>query len=304
MDIHEVIKKIRTNLKISQSNMFEDMSKSTYSKIERGAVELKYDTLIQICNRLGISLTELLQYGFQDEPLLVRNELNKCFDNIDDISLKKNFLANYYPEEGTLVEAMTTRQLAYYCAITTVFHEYWQEVPCYTATTIKKIVNILEIKSFYTQFDYQILMNIIMFTTYEQTKKLLNQMYPISDWDKRIAILKNQGIRAVLNRISTLIYKQEYDEALEIIQFAEDNIDFTEDYFLALSFEYHKNIVDRFILRNTLYIERARQVITMMRRISSKEVADTYEFELNNLADNPAHYLDETVSRYPRIAIE
>ena len=304
MEIHEVIKEIRINSKIPQKNMLKNISKSTYSKIERGAVDLKFDTLLKISERLGVTLRELLDYGVEDEAMLFRQDQNKCFDNINDIAMKTSFLNKYFPNKDIPIELMSPKELAYFCAITTVFNGYWEEVPIYSSNTIEKIVNILFSKSFYTQFDYQILMNIIMFTTYEESKKLVHLMFPIFKIDNRIRVLKNQANRAILNRISVLIYQLKYEEALEFVEFAEENIDFKEDYFLALSFEYHKNLVNRFILRNTLYIERARQVITMMRRISTQLVADTYEFELNNLSDNPSYYLNETISKCPRTAIE
>lgn len=303
MEILDSIKEIRLNLKIPQENMLNGVTKSAYSKIERGVVELKFETLLRISNRFDMTIQELLNYGLRDEAIVFRITLNDCFDNLTDNSKKIAFLSTYYPQEKIIVETMSSKELAYFTGITTVFHEYWSEISDYSSSDLSKIVQYLQLKFFYTQYDYQILMNIIMYLTSTETKKLLKKMYPIYESESRPFILKNLASRAIINRISTLVYLQKYEEAQEIISFAEKNVDFEEDYFLALSFEYHKNLVDRFLLHNTLYIERARQVITMMRRVSKKITADTYELELNNLSENPAYYLKKTVSKYPRTPI-
>lgn len=300
MNILLTIKKIRKLLGISQAKMISGMTKSTYSKIERGEIDLKYNILIQICDTLGMSVQELLFFEQQQDHLDFKNKLEYCIKNNNNEKEKIIFLNKYYFSNLKNLELMSTLEIVYFTSIKTIFHGKWSEIEIYTPQEIAFLAKYLSGKKFYVENDYRILMNTIMFFNTIELKLVLNAMYPISESSKRTSQLINRATRALINLVSTQIFRLEYKEAMKTIDFINKTINFENDYFLTLSLGFHKNLALRFIERDTLYIEKAREIIAIIKLVAGEEIANTYSIELNNLTEKADYYLDEMVSNYPR----
>lgn len=304
MEILETIKEIRELLGIPQSKMIPSMSGTTYSKIERGVVDLKFDVLTQICTTLGMTYEELILYSDKRNPSVFRKRLNNCLKNHDDEVMKKNLLNEFYPNPTKKIEELNFLELNNYCAIKTMLGDNWQELGRYTLEDISYIYKFLINKKYYTQADYQILMNTLLFMDKEQASSLISKVYPIQDISLRTDLLISYGHHALLNVISTAIYRLDYNYALHIINFTENLKSVKYDYYISLDIEYHKNVVFRFLKRDTEYIERAREIINSMRHIRDDETAFIFETELNNLTERADYYLNETIHRFPRTSIK
>lgn len=303
MDILQAIKELRILSDIPQAKMVRGMSRSSYSKIEKGDTDLKYKVLQQICTRLGVTVHELLMYAAEDTNIIYRRKLNACISNRYDSKKKIDLLNHFYCSDKGIKD-MSVDELKYYSGIKCLFGGVWNEVSKYSENDIKEISNVLSQQHFYVQGHYQILMNSIIFMNATQIDILLNKMYPINKLTQRTDLLINFSARALINLITQYIYTMEYREALKIVEFAEKNITYNNDYFLALSLDYHKNIILRYINRDTLYIQKARDIISIFRSIKADDIADEYERELNNLTEQADYYFDEAVANYAITKIE
>lgn len=64
-DFPEVLRKLRVNAKHSQEFVAKkiDISLSTYSRIERGEVEMDFQTVIKVAHLYKLTVDELIHYG-------------------------------------------------------------------------------------------------------------------------------------------------------------------------------------------------------------------------------------------------
>jgi transcriptional regulator with XRE-family HTH domain/KaiC/GvpD/RAD55 family RecA-like ATPase len=80
-DIGSKIKELRTRIGMSQKELAErvDLTPSFISQLESNQIVPSLNSFIQICNTLGVSLSETLEKGTDDFPWLIRKE--KIFSN-------------------------------------------------------------------------------------------------------------------------------------------------------------------------------------------------------------------------------
>lgn len=79
-------------------------------------------------------------------------------------------------------------------------------------------------------------------------------------------------------------------------------MDFSADYYLRLNILYHKNVALRFLKSDTLYIERAREIIKIMYAISDPQTAEQFETALNHITEDLSYY--QNTRNYPRTTVK
>lgn len=301
MDILDSIKYLRTQLEIPQENMIENMSASTYSRIENGQRQLKFDTLKLICDKLGITVNELLEFSETDtDDQKFAILLNQALQFPKRTLVKNELLKDFFPKQH--ISKMETTDLAKYCSIKCLLGSIWKEISPLTDDEIHYLYHYFINKQFYVQKDYQIAMNSIVFFSTEQISEIIKRMYPVKFYEKRTQKTKGYATHIITNAITSCIYRLEYKAALYYIELAESTMDFSTNYYLRLNIQYHKNIALRFVKRDTVYIEKARQIIGIMYEISDKQTAEQFEDELNKIINKADYYFD--TNNFPRTTIK
>ena len=301
MDFFESLSFIRKRLRISQGDMLENTTPSTYSRIESGKRQMKLDQLKLIADKFGMNLKELLEFSTIDnEYELFINLFRTCAEDPNDDSNKKKLLKDFFPEKK--IKFMNNNELTHYYVIKGYLGDEWTEIGIPTQEDLEFIVQYLCEKSFYTQKDYQIGMNIIKHLPLKQRTKIIDKMYPIILPENRTDSLKKYANHMVTNLISSCIYELEYETAFKYVQLAENTMDFSSDYYLRLNILYHKNVLLRYLKQDTLYIERARDIIKIMYAISDPSTAKQFETELNKL-DKDSNYYTKN-KNYPKTIVK
>lgn len=300
MNIFESMSFIRKRLNISQGDMLSNTTHSTYSRIESGKRQIKLETLLEIADRFGMNHEELFQFFDMDNEYQQFIDIFRTFaDDTDDETNKEKLLTNFFPKKD--LEKMDSYELTYYFSIKGHLGSILSDIGTPTAEDQKFIVKYLTTKSFYTQKDYQIGMNIITHLPLKERIKIMDKMYPVILPEKRTPSLKRYANHMMTNLISICIYKLEYETAMKYIEIAENTMDFSIDYYLRLNILYHKNVVLRFLKQDTVYITQAREIIKLMYAIGDPQTAKQFETDLNKLTDNPKEYQNN--NNYPRTVV-
>lgn len=301
MNLFESISFIRKKMNISQENMLPDTPHSTYSRIESGKRQIKLTTIKQIAQRFNMNLKELLEFSNVDTKYEQFNILlRECMATPNKELSKKQLLTHFYLPKN--LKDMNDLELTFFYSIKGNLAPEWEEIGLLTEEETSFIINRLKQKSFFTQKDYQIAMNIINSITIQQSIELIDLMYPVYLPERRPDTLKRYANHMITNIITASIYELDYKTALKYVELAEKTMDFSADYYLRLNILYHKNVALRFLKSDTLYIERAREIIKIMYAISDPQTAEQFETELNHITEDPSYY--QGTRNYPRTTVK
>ncbi|MGM0220153.1 helix-turn-helix domain-containing protein [Enterococcus sp. AZ126] len=285
------LKFIREKRHIPQNKMLLAKDSSQYSRIENGKASLKVDTLVELVERLGLSINEFVQFSSIDtESQKLSKEINFCIDNPDLEYQKQELIKKYKQFEKLPKKQKTLEKTAYYFAIKCMLSRYWKEIPSPTNDEITQVFNTLINSDFYGQFDYLLAVNMIPYFNKLQIDTITTRMYPLEFPEKRTDQIKNYADLLIVNAISLRTYAMDYQTAYNYVLLAQKHTKIKENYYLHLNLLYHKNNLLRFIEKDTKYIEKARKVIQTIADIGDKKTADTFLEELNKLTEDPAYY--------------
>ena len=302
MEFFKTLKFMREKRNIPQNKMLNSKDSSQYSRIESGKAQLKLSTLLELTKKLGVSLTEFIQFSNVDQhSYQFAKEINYCIDNPDLTYEKQQLLIKYKQLDQTHLSQMTLEDIAYYYTIKAMLSIHWNEVKAPTTEEIENIFQQLIEKDFYSQYDYMLALNLIPYFKKIQIDTIAARMYPLEYPDKRTEKTKNYSSLLITNIISCLTYEMDYEAALKYVNIAQETSNLRDNYYFHLNILYHKNILLRFLENDTKYIEKAREVIQIMIDIGDKKTAKQFLDELNNLNTNPEYY--KGVHNIPTVSI-
>lgn len=301
MNLLESLRYLRERLNISQGSMIKKMSNTTYSRIENGQRNLKFETLQEISNRFDMTINEVLLFSDLDTEFQeYKKAMQDCLENIYDLTKKEQYLKKYYSKGD--IHSLNIHELNYYLGTKAIFCKLWRDITPPTSNELDYLVNYLENKNFYTLADYRITVNTIIFFEDSQTTKIIEKMFPVECYDKRPDLLKSYARHTITNLISSLIYKLQYEKALYYVDYIEKQDSFDFDYYFRLIIAYHKNVALRFAERDLGYFDEARHIVSIIKKISDPLTGAQFETELNNLSLQADYYID--LVDYPRTVIK
>jgi transcriptional regulator with XRE-family HTH domain len=291
MIFSNTLKYIRERRNIPQSKMLNSKDTSQYSRIESGKAQLKVNTLFELTQKLGVSVTEFIQLSNADsEPQQFAKELNYCIENPDKEYEKQLLLKKYYELQKIHIKRMTRENISFYFVIKAMFSPYWSEIEDFTTEDAKFAFEHLTSTDFYGQYDYFLAFNLVPYFDKGQIDTLVDRMYPLSLPERRTERTKTYSNLLITNIISYATYEMDYETALKYVHIAQDNTIIRDNYYFHLNILYHKNILLRFLKNDTKYIEKARDVIQIMFDIGDKKTGEQFLEELNNLNTQPDYY--------------
>lgn len=291
MVFSKTLKYIREKKGISQNKMLDDKDASQYSRIEGGKSQLRISTLIELSERLGLTLNEFIKYSFVDKKSIeLSQKMNYSIDNPDSEYHKFKLIKEYKKLDKLNKKLMTYKDFAYYYAIKSTFSRLWKDIEPPSTDEIDHIYHMLVNSEFYGQFDYLLAINIITFFNTEQIDNLITRMFPVRNPDKKTDVTLNYANLLITNVISLAMYEMDYEAALRYVTLALNNNRIRDNYYFHLNTLYHKNMILRFLENDTKYIEKAREIIQIIYDIGDTSTADQFLEELNTLNTNPIEY--------------
>ena len=132
------------------------------------------------------------------------------------------------------------------------------------------------------------------YMTEQQIDILVNSIFPFDDLHLRTSYFINTVFSILTNGITKNIYILDYKKAWEYIELAESIVDNTTGYYPKINLAYSKCIVQRFLEKDTSYIEKAWKIISILNLIGDDMTATAMEEELNNLSEKADYYLDQS----------
>lgn len=293
MNYLNTLKKIRLGRGIKNKDVLQNArSHSTYSKIEGGSTELKMNMLVELLQTFEVSMEEFVQMNeYNVGVTYFMPTLRQACREPKNEELKQILLSKFYPSTDNIKD-MNRIEILYYCSIKNYFADYWPEITHMKKYEIVHIVSLLNNKEFYGQYDYTILLNSMAYMTESQIDLLMQSLFPIKNIEQRTPLIINTGFSILTNTITKNIYVLDYKKAWKYVLLAEKLIPYTTGYFPKMNLEYSKYIILRFLERDTIYIEKARQIIGTVRAIGDELTAKKMEEELNNLTEKADFYLD------------
>lgn len=302
MIFSKALKFIREKRKIPQSKMLKEKDSSQYSRIENGKAQLKINTLIELTEKLGLTVNEFIQFSEIDQySQNFTKELNYCIDNPDLEYQKQELIKKYKKLDKTPQSQMTLEKTAYYYAVKCMLSRKWKEIPAPIPEEIERVFNILINSDFYGQFDYLLAVNMVPYFNKIQMDTIAARMYPLEYPEKRNDQTKNYADLLITNIISLRTYEMDYETALRYVKIAQENTQLRDNYYFHLNLLYHKNNLLRFTEKDTKYIEKAREVIQIIQDIGDKKTAAVFLEELNNLNEDPEYY--KNTQNIPTVSI-
>lgn len=104
MNTIHIIRKLRNDLKISESEMAEylDIDQSTYSKIESGKQSLKFNQAIKIAEKLKIPLNSLIE---QTPSINIQENKSES----GSTQYFQNYIENYFNDQKEIIEFLKSQ---------------------------------------------------------------------------------------------------------------------------------------------------------------------------------------------------
>lgn len=91
MNIGQRVKYFREKEKFTQARLAElaDVDSNNISRIERGEAKPNLETLVKLCNALGVSPNELLLFEYNAAPEMLKSEIAVLLRDCSTEDLKK-----------------------------------------------------------------------------------------------------------------------------------------------------------------------------------------------------------------------
>lgn len=283
MNVEEVLYFFRKKRKLRQSDIFDYIDSTVYSKIESGNRFLKFSELIEILNRLSIPLNEFSEYLEESKNQRYYREIFKhCANNTKDQKSKDELLNYFYSLNFNM--NMNVKDMSNYVGIKLLFSNYWKEVNQLTKSEMDIVFTTLNNREYYFEYDYALLANTIFLFSDSQINTLLKKVIPIVDIEVRnsetIHFLKNM----MNNLVTTLIRKDKFESCLYYIELAglpenKGNLDY------KLVLKYLENLTRYFMTNDNQYKVIIEEYIKLLTTLGETSFANNLEKELNALLD-------------------
>ena len=284
------IKEIRKLKNIKISSMSIRGSRLAYSRIENNKSKLKLEDLEEVIDTFNLTPEEFIEFSENDNEYNVfKSSFTACVEDCNNEKAKSILLKNYYIKSD--LSKKTKKELCYFASISGTFHNVYAEVKSLSDNDIHLVFDRLINQSFYSEYDYFTALNIVTILDEQMQDKLISKLHPIKLRQKRNHNIVKYDSSLILNVVSLNIYNLNYKKALYYIELLKKELDIRENYYLRISLLYHENLALRFLKQDTLYIEKARDVIKIVKDLGDHSLFNAFENELNNLTNNPKYYL-------------
>lgn len=283
MNIGDALRFFRTKFKLSQKEMTPDfMDASAYSRIEANIRSVKTDELQEIFKKIGILSSEFFMFYDLDPDRTKFKELYfYCGAHLNNKTTKKK-LVDYY-NTISKKEDKSISELSNYIAIKNYFGYHWDEIEKVQQEEADEIFNLMMQKSFYTQYDYLIISNLIRLFTPKQIDLIIPRIIPIPFEDKRNLETKRYAYNTLINVISLNLYSADYDSAEKFIKLAKRQNKIETDYYFKLNLQYLSNLFQYLVTGDMVFLEKVHAFVHVLEDIGEDFHAEQVKTEVKVL---------------------
>ncbi|MBL1229564.1 XRE family transcriptional regulator [Enterococcus sp. BWB1-3] len=243
LNIGDTLRFFRTSLNLMQKEMMpSSKNPSTYSRIESDSRTIKIDELVEILDNADINIYEFISYSNLDK--LQKDFRADYYAASADIEnpVKKNKILDYYNKLSAR-KMKNVLELSNYISIKVYFHQFWPEIETITEEDKQQVFALLSNKTYFLQYDYTLLSNMIYLLPPVQREALIEKAYPIKDQDKRDPITLKYAYTAIPNLITIYLHENNLKAALKYIKIADNLIKNQDNMKAQLEVNYLKNLI-------------------------------------------------------------
>lgn len=281
MNVQETLFFIRKKKNINQRELLTYMDSSVYSKIESGKKNLKFSELIEILNKLSISLDEFSKYFTSDTTGKKMRSLLEEYRVAPESPLIKTKICAYF-HSLIFSREMLLEEMSNYIVIKTFFSNQWAEIPSISKNELAAIFMLLQEKQYYFHYDYVILSNTIYLFSEKQIDLLMKKAFPVQDMVYRNAATKEFIINLLFNLIITFLRKKEYEKCeYYIILAKEEKGEYDLAYKIMLNFL--ENLVCYIQIKDPKAKKQLETTLNFLSSVGEFELAQALRLELENV---------------------
>ncbi|MGX7244254.1 helix-turn-helix domain-containing protein [Enterococcus quebecensis] len=282
MSVGKTIRFFREQLDFMQKELVnKHVEASSISRIEKGTQGIKIDALFEILNTMSLTREEFFAKCLTDQTQDEWKKLfYKCAENPNN-ELARKELVSYY--ETIRNQEKSLKELVNYFSVKIYFSKLWKEIDPVTEQELDEAFNYLKAKTYYQQYDYTLISNIILLMKDNQQEYLLSRTVPIQDESSRTNEVKKIVCQVLINLITSRIYRKDFVGAKRYLQKTE-TLDISKtDYRLALNIEYLKNLLGYLITGEAFYMKNIQTYIILLEFVGDNQTLEAIKEEVKIL---------------------
>lgn len=282
----ELLKVIRKNKGLAQKDVTTRyIDRSAYSRLETGSRDMKLGELREILEKLSVNGSEFVPLTSIDKDQNYFREIYYyCAKHPNNKATKKKLL-NYF-EKLVKIGKMSYRQFCNYLSIKVYFQNHWEEIEGISDSEVMQVYNILSKKSYYYQYDYIMLTNLMLYFSKKQADLLIMKAIPIKDEEKRDYTTKNFAYNSILNLITIRIYDSDFESAEKYIKLAKKQDKNSRNYNYRINLEYLENLYKFLVSGEPVAYNNMLTLIETFKVIGDYEHSEQLNIELKMLTQH------------------
>ncbi|EKQ3612519.1 hypothetical protein P4507_001546 [Enterococcus faecalis] len=276
----------RKKRKINQADMLPHRNTKAYQRLEYGETEISFNDLLVCLNSLQLTPDEYFNMIDIEKnmPILqIEKQLKKCIQEPNNINEKKK-LINHFKDLDS-ISNKNSMQMALYNDIKSYFSNLWREIDTINKKDIEHMLNLISKSSYYTYYDYRMIVNTIIFFSNEDTEFIYKKMFPIQDLENRTFRTLYVAYLFYPNRITRCIYDEDFETAKKYIKLAEKEDISPHNYYFYQKMKYLKNLVYYLSTKKNIYYAKILEVILFFEECRNFDLANSLKQEADNLAN-------------------
>ncbi|MEB7427752.1 hypothetical protein NGC25_10730 [Enterococcus faecalis] len=284
----------RKKRKINQADMLPHRNTKAYQRLEYGETEISFNDLLVCLNSLQLTPEEyfnMIEIEKNMPILEIEKQLKKCTQNPNNIN-EKNKLIDHYKKLKS-IETKNSMEMALYNDIKSYFSTLWHEIEPINNKDIDNMLKIIKKNSYYTYYDYRMIVNTIILFSKEDTNFIYKKMFPIEDIENRTFRTLYVAYLFYPNRITRAIYDADFNTANKLIQLAEQENVSPNNYYFHQKMKYLKNLVLYLTTKENIYYAKILEVILFFEECKNFELAEDLKQETDNLANGYKYSIED-----------
>lgn len=276
----------RKKRKVNQVDMLPHRNTKAYQRLEHGETSISFNDLLVCLNSLQLTPEEyfnMIEIEKNMPILEIENQLKKCTQDHTNITEKKILIDHYKKLKS--IENKNSMEMALYNDIKSCFSTLWHEIDPIDKKDIEHMLKIIEKNSYYTYYDYRMIVNTIILFSAEDSNFIHKKMFPITDSENRTFRTLYVAYLFYPNRITRTIYDKDFNTAKELIQLAEQENVSPTNYYFHQKMKYLKNLVFYLETKENTYYAKILEVILFFEECKNFELAKDLKKEADNLAN-------------------
>ncbi|EPM6858549.1 helix-turn-helix domain-containing protein [Enterococcus faecalis] len=292
--INTLVKQLRMDVGLKQKEARKGvMEAAAYSRFENGKKSIDFTTLLAILSNLRVSLKDFIEMYI--EPNLERTTRDffvSCYHQLpSDEALNKIFCL--YDDLSKKYPNLDIDELTVYFDIKAMFHkENPERIPSITpkeqSDVLKRFYNLKNAILF--EEDYRLIGQIVNDISTDKIMEVMEIILSKCENTKLSEKSKQHVCNFILNGLTALFYRQQYDEIKVILDIIEKmGFLYQSNYFYLSQIAYLKNLY-LYLAKNDIYaFKKVNEIINSISIIGDEQTSQQMLVELQNLVNNKKH---------------